>query len=77
MVKMAAKAVKAERPKYCAFLAASRQLTRVLLTAYKLWCPRDLDAVAVHGFPLDWNWQINEWREKISEIEAVTSLPVW
>jgi beta-xylosidase len=35
-------------------------------------------AVAVHGFPLDWNlWQIGEWPAKIDEIRAVTSLPVW
>ncbi|HWQ91415.1 MAG TPA: beta-xylosidase, partial [Clostridia bacterium] len=37
-----------------------------------------LDAVAVHGFPLDWNhWQINEWPRKLDEIRAVTDLPVW
>src|SRR4051812_26777647 len=37
-----------------------------------------LDAVAVHGFPLDWNhWQINDWPAKLDEIRAVTSLPVW
>lgn len=37
-----------------------------------------LDAVAVHGFPLDWNhWQINDWPQKIEEIKAVTDLPVW
>ena len=37
-----------------------------------------LDAVAVHGFPLDWNhWQIDEWPERIAEIEAVTALPIW
>jgi beta-xylosidase len=37
-----------------------------------------LDAVAVHGFPLDWNlWQIQEWPEKLQEIRAVTDLPVW
>lgn len=36
------------------------------------------DAVAVHGFPLDWNhWQINDWPQKIEEIKAVTALPVW
>ena len=47
-----------------------------LLQGYKLL--EHLDAVAVHGFPLDWNhWQINEWPNKISEIEAVTDLPVW
>jgi beta-xylosidase len=38
----------------------------------------DLDAVAVHGFPLDWNhWQIDEWPEKLASIRAVTKLPVW
>lgn len=38
----------------------------------------DVDAVAVHGFPLDWNlWQIHEWPERIGEIRSVTSLPIW
>ena len=38
----------------------------------------DLDAVAVHGFPLDWNhWKIDEWPAKIAEIEAVIEKPVW
>lgn len=38
----------------------------------------NLNAVAVHGFPLDWNlWNINEWPDKLAEIEAVTDLPVW
>jgi beta-xylosidase len=37
-----------------------------------------MDAVAVHGFPLDWNlWQIDEWPQKIDEIRSVTSLPIW
>lgn len=37
-----------------------------------------LDAIAVHGFPLDWNlWQIDEWPAKIDEIRAVTELPIW
>src|SRR5215213_8523752 len=37
-----------------------------------------VDAVAVHGFPLDWNlWQIQEWPQKIGEIAAVTDLPIW
>lgn len=37
-----------------------------------------LDVVAVHGFPLDWNhWRLDEWPQKIAEIEAVTNLPVW
>ncbi|MBV8097074.1 MAG: beta-xylosidase [Acetobacteraceae bacterium] len=37
-----------------------------------------IDAVAVHGFPLDWNhWMIGEWPAKIESIKAVTHLPVW
>jgi beta-xylosidase len=37
-----------------------------------------VDVVAVHGFPLDWNhWRLDDWPKKIAEIEAVTSLPVW
>jgi beta-xylosidase len=37
-----------------------------------------LDAVAVHGFPLDWNhWQIHEWPAKLDEIRAVTDRPLW
>src|SRR5689334_117952 len=37
-----------------------------------------LDAVAVHGFPLDWNhWQINDWPRKLDEIRAATALPIW
>jgi beta-xylosidase len=38
----------------------------------------DVDVVAVHGFPLDWNhWAIDEWPAKLAEIRAVTSLPLW
>ncbi|KAA0581918.1 beta-xylosidase [Azospirillum sp. B21] len=38
----------------------------------------EVDVVAVHGFPLDWNlWQIHEWPNKIDEIRAVTDKPIW
>src|SRR4051812_2432288 len=38
----------------------------------------EVDALAVHGFPLDWNlWSIHEWPAKLDEIRRVTSLPVW
>jgi beta-xylosidase len=37
-----------------------------------------VDAVAVHGFPLDWNlWALDQWPHKIDEIRAVTRLPIW
>jgi beta-xylosidase len=38
----------------------------------------EIDVVAVHGFPLDWNhWQLDDWPAKIAEIEAETTKPVW
>jgi beta-xylosidase len=37
-----------------------------------------VDVVAVHGFPLDWNhWQIHEWPDRLAEIQNATPLPVW
>jgi beta-xylosidase len=37
-----------------------------------------VEAIAVHGFPLDWNhWTIHEWPNKIEEMRAASSLPVW
>jgi len=39
---------------------------------------KHIDVIAVHGFPLDWNhWTIHEWPDKLAEIKAVSSLPVW
>jgi beta-xylosidase len=38
----------------------------------------EVDAVAVHGFPLDWNlWSIHTWPDKLQEVRAVTALPLW
>ncbi|WP_174291740.1 glycosyl hydrolase [Sphingomonas bacterium] len=38
----------------------------------------EVDVVAVHGFPLDWNlWPIHAWPDKVAEIEAVTDKPIW
>src|SRR5688500_3507013 len=38
----------------------------------------DIDVVAMHGFPWDWNhWQNNEWPDKIAEIEGASGRPVW
>jgi beta-xylosidase len=37
-----------------------------------------VDAVAVHGFPLDWNhWPLEDWPARLAEVQAVTRLPVW
>jgi beta-xylosidase len=37
-----------------------------------------VDAVGVHGFPLDWNhWPIAEWPQRIDEAVEASSKPVW
>jgi beta-xylosidase len=47
-----------------------------LLTGYGVM--ENVDAIAVHGFPLDWNlWSIHDWPAKIDEIRAVTDKPIW
>jgi beta-xylosidase len=38
----------------------------------------NVDVLAVHGFPLDWNlWQMDEWPSKLAEVQGLGSLPVW
>jgi beta-xylosidase len=38
----------------------------------------EVDVVAVHGFPLDWNhWQIGEWPEKLALVRAQVKHPLW
>jgi beta-xylosidase len=79
MVKMAAQAVKAESPATLRVLGGISPIDPFFIQRLKdFGALADLNAVAVHGFPLDWNhWQINHWQDKIAEIEAVTDLPVW
>jgi beta-xylosidase len=37
-----------------------------------------VDVVALHGFPLDWNhWSIHDWPQKVEEIRRVAHRPVW
>jgi beta-xylosidase len=39
---------------------------------------QNVDVLAVHGFPLDWNlWQIDEWPDRLAEIQGLSNLPVW
>jgi len=79
MVKAAAVAVRTEAPGLRRVLGGISPIDPFFVANMKRQGVLDcVDVVAVHGFPLDWNhWMIDEWPEKIREIEAVTSLPVW
>jgi beta-xylosidase len=79
MVKTAARAVKSEKPQLTRVLGGISPIDPSFVQRLQAFgALDDMDAVAVHGFPLDWNlWQIHEWPAKVAEIEAVTHLPVW
>jgi beta-xylosidase len=79
LVKKASAAVRAENPALAQVLGGISPIDAFFMQRLRDQGVLDgLDAVAVHGFPLDWNnWQIHEWPARIAEIEAVTPLPVW
>lgn len=79
MVKLSSAAVRAEAPGLTQVLGGISPIDANFIRNLGGHGVLDVvDAVAVHGFPLDWNhWQIHDWPERIAEIEAVTRLPVW
>ena len=79
MATLAAKGIAAVRPGLTRVLGGISPLDSGFINRMKAGGVLEhFDAVAVHGFPLDWNlWQIDEWPNKVAEIEALVSLPVW
>ncbi len=79
MVKLACNAIRAESPNLTKVLGGISPIDTRFIDRMKRFCVLShVDVVAVHGFPLDWNhWTIHEWPDKLKEIEAVTTLPIW
>ena len=79
MTKLAGQAVAAEKPGLKRVLGGISPIDpNFIVNMRNQGVLEDVDVVAVHGFPLDWNhWTIHEWPEKLAEIRAVTSLPIW
>jgi beta-xylosidase len=79
LVKSAAAAVRSENPRLTRVLGGISPIDpNFILTLQAQGVLDCVDAVAVHGFPLDWNhWSIHEWPDKLREIYNVTDLPVW
>ena len=79
MVKLAATAVAAENPDVLRVLGGISPIDPGFITRMGEFGVLDqLDVVAVHGFPLDWNnWMLGSWPERLRDIQAVTDLPVW
>jgi beta-xylosidase len=79
MVKLAAKEIRRDRPALTQVLGGISPIDPSFIRNMKEQGVVDLvDALAVHGFPFDWNhWQIHEWPDKLAEIHAVTDKPLW
>lgn len=79
MANLAADAIAAANPQVTRVLGGISPIDPGFMTRMKNYGVLDrMNAVAVHGFPLDWNlWQIHEWPSKLDEIRAVTDLPIW
>jgi beta-xylosidase len=79
LVRAAAAAIRAEAPGLPIVLGGISPIgPQFMANMARLGVLEAVDAVAVHGFPLDWNhWTIHEWPAKLAEIQAVTTLPVW
>jgi len=79
MVNAAGAALKAEKPGLLRALGGISPIDPDFILNMKSKGVLDnVDVVAIHGFPLDWNhWSIHEWPEKIAAIERLSPLPVW
>jgi beta-xylosidase len=79
MVKMAAAAIEAENRKLTKVLGGISPIDPAFIVRMQeMGALESLDVVALHGFPLDWNhWTIHEWPDKLAEIQAVTTKPIW
>jgi beta-xylosidase len=79
MAKLAGQAIRAENSSLPRVLGGISPIDPVFISNMQGQGVLDeVEVVAVHGFPLDWNlWPINEWPAKLREIQAVTDKPVW
>ncbi|MBV9304120.1 MAG: beta-xylosidase [Acidobacteriaceae bacterium] len=79
MVKLAASAIQAENSKVTRVLGGISPIDPAFIVRMQdKGVLDDVHAVAVHGFPLDWNhWMIHEWPEKLGDVRAVTTKPIW
>ena len=79
MAALAGRAIAAEAPRLPRVLGGMSPIDPEFLVRLGSHGGLDaIDAVAVHGFPLDWNnWPIDAWPDKLKLISAVTPLPVW
>ncbi len=79
LARLAGEAVRLERPGLTRVLGGMSPIDASFLALLRGQGGLDeVDAVAVHGFPLDWNhWQLHEWPSRLAEITSAIDKPVW
>jgi beta-xylosidase len=79
MVRLAAAAVESESPQLTRVLGGISPIDASFIkNMERQGVLEHVDAIAIHGFPLDWNhWQLEDWPARLAEIQAVTTKPVW
>lgn len=79
MVKRSAAAIRKLNPEISIVLGGVSSCdSDFLLTMAEQGVMDFVDAVGVHGFPLDWNhWQLEEWPARVREARAISGKPVW
>jgi beta-xylosidase len=79
LVRAAGAAIAAERPQLPRVLGGISPIDPAFIARMAEAGALDaVTAVAVHGFPLDWNhWPLDEWPRQLDTIRAITPLPVW
>jgi beta-xylosidase len=79
MAKLAGQAIRAENPHVTRVLGGISPIdANFIKNMERQGVLEHVDAIAIHGFPLDWNhWQLDEWPARLAEIQAVTDKPVW
>ncbi len=79
MARLAGEVVRLEKPGLTRVLGGMSPIDASFLALLRSQRGLDeVDAVAVHGFPLDWNhWQIGDWPARLAEVAGATALPVW
>ena len=79
MVKLASQAIRTVNPNLTIVLGGvSACDCDFLKLMASLDVMKHVDAVGVHGFPMDWNhWQLTDWPSRVAEAAKVSGLPVW
>jgi beta-xylosidase len=79
MASLAGQAIASERPGLTRVLGGISPIdANFIQTMNRHGVLDQVDVVAVHGFPLDWNhWQIYDWPNRYDEIATTVTHPVW